>query len=98
MDMSALFQFFGGNFHQDWDLDYANEREVVVAAVQGYPSRESLQCLADDLVALASSVDDDAALEAVLERDLGCCIRPSLGGVSARQWVRDLAAVIREYL
>jgi hypothetical protein len=87
-----LRQFFGGYFHEDWDLEATDWQ----AAVDGY-------CEGDDpigLLALAQEIDalrqafDENELEDVMYRQAWCCYHPR--PLSYNDWMGQVADRLRE--
>jgi len=65
-----LFRFFGGYFHQDWNLDDPNWQDVVDCFVR-YEGEEAARQVRDAVGKLLGKVESDLQLAKVLE-DLGC--------------------------
>jgi hypothetical protein len=70
-----LVNFFGGYFHQDWDLDARNYDEVLEMFVKHNPSNEVANVV-KELDALLAMGLSDLELRKALTEDLLCCYIP----------------------
>lgn len=91
-----LLQFLGGCFHQAWTLE-ADEWTAVVTQYRGGAGGDEARMTADALAALLRSTPDNAELERIVHHDPGCEYdpRPDLGGPTLRQWLTQVAVVLR---
>ena len=89
-----LFQFFAGEFHEDWSLEAATADEVVEAFTTTHSQDERMR-LAQRMDAFAAGIPDDQALAHALFNDLGCYYDPSADGQSARAWLERVAERLR---
>jgi len=88
-----LFQFFGAYFHQDWDYEGSPD-EILSSFIQQHHAPKELADLADRIDAYVEARTDDA-LAAALSTELGCSYVPSADGMTARDWLRHVAARLR---
>lgn len=85
----SLYQFFGGYYHQDWEMDHGRSDEVLQRFVTD--SSEGMRHeLVAELDALLDSCETDDALSAIVFHDLGCFYDPSQEGITMRTWLRSL--------
>ncbi len=90
----ALYQLFGGYFHQDWREEYADPDAAVHAFLEEAPpdaviaAREEL----DDL--LARGLGEDS-LRALLERGFDCNYVPDNQGERPSHWLESLRGGLR---
>jgi len=91
-----LASLFGGYMHQDWDTGGRDWPDLVSNFV-----RDS----ASDAESAASEIDqmlldhiNDAALRDEVFSELHCYFdpRPDLGGPTLREWLRQVASLLRE--
>jgi len=92
-EFPALFQLFGGYFHQDWHEEYATTRDAVSAFVREAPPdavsaavRELDQLLAMDL--------DEAALSRILREGFDCNYVPQVDELTNRDWLVQLRELL----
>lgn len=87
-----LLEFFGGYFHQDWDLEDANPDDVI-RRFQSSEPRENVEAVIDELNTLLSSNLNEEELQTGLLLDLQCCYDPRVDWADTTSWlkhVRDL--------
>lgn len=82
-----LFQFFGGYFHQDWDVDASSWEEVVAMFVRA-SSAEEVRALREALVAWLEGAARVG--QASLFTELGCYYDPAADGLTEREWVERI--------
>ncbi|HJZ60026.1 MAG TPA: contact-dependent growth inhibition system immunity protein [Gemmataceae bacterium] len=89
--------FFGAFFHQDWDTEGDDWPDLVENYAGGQPAAE-LEATAAELDRLLADFPDDATLSQQLYRELWCeyLPRPDLGGPTVREWLGQIAALLRE--
>jgi hypothetical protein len=87
--VDELRQFFGGYFHQDWDLAGSTSSDAVRAFLRETPQEDRLKNLADSLRGLLDSYSSDVSLQTYLAGELWCEYVPE--GGRTRAWIRDLA-------
>jgi CdiI immunity protein len=92
-----LRQFFGGYFHQDWDIDGGDWRGVLGVYCR-QNGNEALGRLSADLERLLALVVDDHAITEYLATELWCNYVPQGGPDAARQWLREVVAAVQEQL
>jgi hypothetical protein len=90
-EIEELRQFFGGYFHQDWDLAGSTPSDVMAAFLQN-ASSESLRNLADALRRLLEDFSTEAALQTYLVDELWCEYVPADGGTT--RWIKSLSTEI----
>lgn len=89
-DSEILFQFIGGNFHEDWSFEFPSLEAAVLdfvrraGAVYGQQVNEAL-------LRLLSEPWTDQELEAKLLNEYGGNYVPSYVGESAREWLVQLS-------
>jgi hypothetical protein len=96
VELPALRHLMGAYYHQDWDLDYADDESTILAFIAETPD------LADSLpreitkASMTSPREED--VEALLT-SLGCQVDPSPSSTgSYRTWLTELAAYARDAL
>lgn len=85
----ALWQFFGGYFHQDWDLAGPGWRDVVAGYIDE-AGPEIVRQTADELAVLLRDVSDEDALRGVVLDGFGCFYLPDPDGVTMRAWLEEV--------
>lgn len=92
----SLDQFFGGYLHQDWSDDYGTWQNAVRHFMAEGTDSERSQTVAG-IERLLLDILDDEELSRHLYRELGCYYspRPDAGGPTVRQWLRDVAVLLR---
>ena len=93
-DLEELKDFFAAYFHEDWTQDAASPSEVISAYLSAGPTPDELRNLGRAILRFADSGLDDARLELALVAELGCCYQPSADKVSARAWLKEIAASV----
>jgi len=86
---SQLIGFFGGWFHQDWDLEAASPDEIL----ENYLTQADRAERAALSAAIRNYVEmcpDDHLLRDRLFQDLQCYYDPSRDGVSPRAWLLSI--------
>lgn len=92
--IEVLRQFFGGYFHQDWDVEGATSSDVMAAFFRESPDAESLENIADALRHLLNAdFSNDDAFYTYLNTELGCDYLPEGG---SRPWVESLLREIEK--
>jgi len=90
-EFPALFQLFGGYFHQDWHEEYATPGAALTAFIEEAPP-EAVREAAVELQRLLDLPVDDEALAKLLRAGFDCNYVPSRDGLTTTQWltaVRD---------
>ena len=83
-----LQQFFGGYFHQDWDVEGASSwQEVIDAYVANAPPAAVETVLCDLSTWLVESADDASPN---LPPSFGCEYDPRGDGLTEREWVLQI--------
>lgn len=91
LQREALENFFAGRFHQDWDLDAPTWQAAVMGfAVEQPGSVDAVLVGIANLLETAS----DAELPAILTVELGSCWEPIAEGLSAREWLLGIVAIL----
>ncbi|GHJ31540.1 hypothetical protein TPA0910_59730 [Streptomyces hygroscopicus subsp. sporocinereus] len=85
----------GGYFHQDFSHECSSHREAIDDYLQGMPDEDLHRALLEIPELLAMAGSDKDLTRAV--RALGMGVRPP-NGVSLRQWLLDVAHIIRRHL
>jgi CdiI immunity protein len=86
-----LKDFFRTYFHEDWNLDSDNT-DAVIGSYNKNSTFANRKELSEAIVNFVQNFTDDAPLESVLLTKLRCYYRPSLDGVSAREWLYEVAS------
>lgn len=94
-EYSALAQFFGCNFHEDWQLDGHTAASVVKRFLFESSVSEIVKVITE-LEDLLEKIVDDKALEAALMWEFGCTYSPAIDGLSEREWLVKTLAVMKE--
>jgi hypothetical protein len=85
----ALAQFFGGFFHQDWDLE-ATDWEGLVRNFCAAAKREQIAAVNAEIDVLLSEPHDERELRDVVFTRLGCAYDPTVNGRSLRSWIMEV--------
>ena len=85
----ALTQFFGGYFHQDWDLEAA-EWQGLVRNFCDAACHEQIAVVYSELGKLLAEAQDERDLSVVLFSQLGCAYDPTVDGISLRDWIEEI--------
>src|SRR4051794_13282034 len=91
-----LAHLFGAFMHQDWDTEGKDWPDLVRNFAQGQPEAE-LKATANELDRLLAMFPEDAGLNDQLYGELGCYYdpRPDLGGPTVRDWLGQVAGLLR---
>jgi hypothetical protein len=91
---TILYQFFAGQFHEDWRLDAAGQDEVVSTYIHdlGANAGEVLLELSKSIELFVAEHPDEKELSAALFDELGCYYVPSSDGLLTRSWLLSVAA------
>ncbi len=93
---ARLTRFFGGYFHQDWDVDGARSWTDVVAEYVRKSPRAQVLALRDDLL---SWLEETASRpQQGLPTSFGCDYDPSPDGIDEGEWVRQLADFMQKQI
>ena len=90
-----LLQFFGGYFHQDWDIEAATADGVLDIFNRTHSLDQRLR-IADLIDTLTAEIHDDQLLEHTLFSELGCDYLPEADAMSVRSWLRYVSVRLRE--
>lgn len=86
----VLFQFFAGNFHQDFLYDHENP-DAVIAEYKSENTPQGRALLSKAILEYVSRFPDDTELEDKLLRELGCYYATESDGMTARAWMQKVA-------
>ena len=89
-EFPALFQFFGGWFNQDWDLDAADDNGVIRRFVEE-EAPEQVAAVRQQLNRFLDLHLDESATEEALARDFGCDYNSAPNGLSVTEWLHKVA-------
>jgi hypothetical protein len=91
-----LATLFGGYMHQDWDTEGKDWPDLVSNFVRD--SASDAESAATEIDQLLLDHIDDAALSDEVFCELHCYFdpRPDLGGPTLRDWLREVATLLRE--
>ncbi len=92
-EFPALYQLFGGYFHQDWKLEYSDWPEAVSAFRDEAPPHLREDAVAEIARILAAGLDEQA-LDRVLYPGLECNFLPGARGLTSRAWLEAVADII----
>ena len=85
-----LEQFFGGYFHQDWDIEGATSwRDVIKHYAVNVP-RPDVVTIRNDLEEWLNETASDKSQN--LPPSFGCDYNPRSDGLTERQWVSQIVA------
>jgi hypothetical protein len=87
----VLKNFFSAYFNQDWHCD-AESTEQVVAEYASLASAPQAKALAEAILNYSTRFASDQELENGLYRELGCYYLPSGDGLSAKDWLKNVAS------
>jgi len=93
-DFPALFQLFGGYFHEDW----RDEHDAPDAAVQAFVSEAPPEAAAAAIGEIDRLLDDqldDAALSRIVEHGFDSNYLPSADGITTTEWLRQIRGMLR---
>jgi len=93
---SRLEQFFGGYFHQDWDVEGAASWKEVIAQYFSDVPRAQVATLRGDLREWLTETEKDVSQN--LPPSFGCDYEPRLDGLTDRQWVVHIVAELDRLL
>jgi hypothetical protein len=94
-NFDAIKGFFSGYFHEDWPEEADSAAEVVALYLADGPAMEDRLLLAEQIERFIASHPDDEELDKALLEDLGCYYLPAADDISARDWLRSVAATLR---
>jgi hypothetical protein len=90
----SISQFFGANFHQDWDMVAEDWTGVVDVYVDEDPDAAQLRALSDEIDDLHDS-RPETDLSHFLVHTAGCDYWP--GPTSYRDWLGEIAHRLRQH-
>ncbi len=82
----ALFQLFGGYFHQDWRSDHTTPAAALGAFLDEAPAQAVGEAVAE-LDRLLDAGADDASLARLLREGFDCNYVPEHDGLTATGWL-----------
>ena len=88
-EFPALFQMFGGYFHEDWRGEYA-QPDAALAAFKAEAPPEAVRAAAAELERLLGAGFDDAALTTLLDAGFACNYVPSRDGITSTAWLNQV--------
>lgn len=86
-----LKQFFGAYFHEDWDLEAENPKEIV-ALYAADVAEDQRRAVGKAILRYIDHVGDDTELKEKLFSELGCYYTPDADELAARDWLKRVAA------
>jgi hypothetical protein len=92
-DFDSLVQFFGSNFHQDWDQEEADFKAVIQRFITENPPDEVLLVHQKLKQLLGLSVSDEE-LHHILFREFLCYYEPGFG-IATRHWLMQVLALLQ---
>ena len=93
-ELPALFQLFGGYFHQDWKLEYPTWEAAVAAFAEEAPPHLREDAVNEIARVLAAGLDDEK-LTHLLYPVLDCHFVPTAVGIPTADWLRAIAARLK---
>jgi hypothetical protein len=93
-EFPALFQLFGGYFHEDWRDEHA-QPAAALAAFKAEAPPEAVREAVAELDRLLTAGLDDAALARLLQEGFACNYVPSRDGVSPTTWLQHVVDALR---
>jgi CdiI immunity protein len=88
-----LMQFFGGYFHQDWDLDALNPDAVISEFCGTATSKEKLS-LSRGITKYVASINNDQELDSRLFQELACYYEPEKDGCTTRACLEHVTSML----
>ncbi|MDF0553645.1 contact-dependent growth inhibition system immunity protein [Kamptonema sp. UHCC 0994] len=92
-----LDQFFGGYFHQDWDLE-DTDAEAVLNRFLLEAKSSTVEQVCQEIDKLLAIKFDEKELSNILIYDLGCCYNPEFQKMSNRKWLDWLQSYLKKML
>jgi hypothetical protein len=89
-----LYQFFGGYFHEDWDLE-AKDAEAVIHNYLNDEKPRIVKQVIDEISQLLEMNLDRSQLSDILADDLRCSYDPTFYGISDIEWLRWVQATLK---
>lgn len=92
---NTIHNFFGGYFNEDYDMDAPDEDAVIQSYLRDHNTKE-IRNLIEDIGEYMGVHPDDAELQELLLRDLGCYYNTTSDGLTARQWMTHVVDLLRQ--
>ena len=92
-EFPALYQLFGGYFHEDWRAEHATPDAAVKAFADEAPP-DAVAAARSELDRLQSAGFDDHALARLLHAGFGSDYVPSDDGITTSQWLANVRALL----
>ena len=89
----ALYQLFGGYFHEDWRDESGTPDEAVRSFVRDAPP-DAVAAARRELERLLAGGYDDGALTRVLEAGFGCTYAPAGDGIATTDWLASVRSLL----
>jgi hypothetical protein len=93
-EFPALYQLFGGYFHEDWKVEHGSPDAAVRAFIAEAPP-EAITAASAELDRLLSSGFDDAALTRLLDDGFRCDYVPASDGIATSDWLARVRATLQ---
>lgn len=94
-DHELLKHFFSAYFHEDWDIEAENPKDIV--AMYAADVTEDQRCaVGKAILRYIDHVEDDTELKEKLFSELGCYYTLGADGLTARDWLKIVAAQLLE--
>ena len=90
-----LDQFFGGYFHEDWNLEAKDASAAVSHYLNDAPDPTVLKTI-EELNQLLDMNLDEERLREIMIYDLSCCYDPEFYGISQTDWLRWIQTSLKQ--
>lgn len=95
--LTALQQFFGAYFNQDWILEHSSADEVIDSFLLD-SSRSTIITVKNDILELISNYTDESTLQNNLLHEQHCYYYYPSQWASGRSWLNHIIVKFNEYL
>jgi len=94
-EFPALFQLFGGYFHQDWREEHPSPASAI-AAFAGEAPRDAIIAAGAEIDSLLGTGFNDEELARLLTEGFGGNYIPERDGLTVSKWLVEIRASLRE--
>jgi hypothetical protein len=92
-EQQALFQFFAGRFHQDFNMEFKDDIEIINDYMKTEPV-DKQRIMGRLLLRYISSIPNEEKLAKDLFSDKSCYFDPRANGRSVSQWLYHIAITL----